>query len=127
MRILRVLGEEDFFRQRYRLPIERYGDTSSLKDLKARVGPFILRRLKSDKSIIADLPEKLELAEWVELSGEQAKLYRKTVDDTLEAIQRAPLGQRHGQVLGLLTKLKQICNHPALLLGEEEVATRNHK
>ena len=119
----RVLGEEDFFRQRYRLPIERYGDTSSLKDLKARVGPFILRRLKSDKSIIADLPEKLELAEWVELSGEQAKLYRKTVDDTLEAIQRAPLGQRHGQVLGLLTKLKQICNHPALLLGEEEVGT----
>ena len=117
----RVLGEEDFFRQRYRLPIERYGDTASLKDLKARVGPFILRRLKTDKSIIADLPEKLELAEWVELSGEQAKLYRKTVDDTLEAIQRAPLGQRHGQVLGLLTKLKQICNHPALLLGEEEV------
>ena len=51
-----MLGEEDFFRQRYRLPIERYGDTASLKDLKARVGPFILRRLKTDKSIIADLP-----------------------------------------------------------------------
>ncbi|MEB3176569.1 MAG: DEAD/DEAH box helicase, partial [Synechococcus sp.] len=117
----RVLGEEDFFRQRYRLPIERYGDTASLKDLKSRVGPFILRRLKTDKSIISDLPEKLELPEWVGLSSEQAKLYRKTVDATLEAIQRAPLGQRHGQVLGLLTKLKQICNHPALLLGEEEV------
>ena len=119
----KVLGEEDFFRQRYRLPIERYGDTASLKDLKARVGPFILRRLKSDKSIISDLPDKLELPEWVGLSSEQAKLYRKTVDATLEAIQRAPLGQRHGQVLGLLTKLKQICNHPALLLGEEEVGS----
>ena len=87
------------------------------------MGPFILRRLKSDKSIISDLPDKLELPEWVGLSSEQAKLYRKTVDATLEAIQRAPLGQRHGQVLGLLTKLKQICNHPALLLKEEEVGS----
>jgi superfamily II DNA or RNA helicase len=117
----RVLGEEDFFRQRYRLPIERYGDTASLRDLKARVGPFILRRLKTDKSIISDLPDKLELNEWVGLNSEQRKLYTKTVDDTLEAIQRAPLGQKHGQVLALLTKLKQICNHPALALKEEAV------
>ncbi|MCP9851206.1 DEAD/DEAH box helicase [Cyanobium sp. Morenito 9A2] len=114
----KVLGEEEFFRQRYRLPIERYGDMSSLKDLKARVGPFILRRLKTDRSIINDLPEKVELNEWVGLSPEQVKLYRKTVDETLDAIARAPLGQKHGQVLGLLTKLKQICNHPALALKE---------
>ncbi|CAK6688582.1 DEAD/DEAH box helicase [Synechococcus sp. CBW1002] len=116
-----VLGEEAFFRQRYRLPIERYGDMASLRDLKARVGPFILRRLKTDKSIISDLPEKVELNEWVGLSSEQAKLYRKTVDDSLEAIARAPLGQKHGQVLALLTRLKQICNHPALALKEEGV------
>ncbi|APD47891.1 DEAD/DEAH box helicase [Synechococcus sp. CS-602] len=113
-----VLGDEEFFRQRYRLPIERYGDTASLRDIKARVGPFVLRRLKTDKSIISDLPEKLELSEWVGLSSEQSKLYRKTVDETLDAIARAPLGQKHGQVLGLLTKLKQICNHPALALKE---------
>jgi SNF2 family DNA or RNA helicase len=117
----RVLGEEGFFRQRYRLPIERYGDMSSLRDLKARVGPFILRRLKTDRSIISDLPEKVELREWVGLSAEQTKLYRKTVDDSLEAIARAPLGQRHGQVLALLTRLKQICNHPALALKEGRV------
>ncbi len=117
----KVLGEEGFFRQRYRLPIERYGDMSSLKDLKARVGPFILRRLKTDKSIINDLPEKVELNEWVGLAPEQVKLYRKTVDETLDAIARAPLGQKHGQVLGLLTKLKQICNHPALALKETAV------
>jgi SNF2 family DNA or RNA helicase len=116
-----VLGEEGFFRQRYRLPIERYGDMASLRDLKARVGPFILRRLKTDRSIISDLPEKVELREWVGLSAEQVKLYRKTVDESLEAIARAPLGQRHGQVLALLTKLKQICNHPALALKEEGV------
>jgi SNF2 family DNA or RNA helicase len=117
----RVLGEEEFFRQRYRLPIERYGDTASLRDLKARVGPFILRRLKTDKSIISDLPEKVELNEWVGLSPEQVTLYRKTVDDSLDTIARAPLGQKHGQVLALLTKLKQICNHPALALKETGV------
>ncbi|MFN6355064.1 MAG: SNF2-related protein, partial [Cyanobacteriota bacterium] len=117
----RVLGDEAFFRQRYRLPIERYGDMSSLRDLKSRVGPFILRRLKTDKSIISDLPEKVELREWVGLAPEQLKLYRKTVDDSLEAIARASLGQRHGQVLALLTRLKQICNHPALALKEEAV------
>jgi SNF2 family DNA or RNA helicase len=117
----RVLGEEGFFRQRYRLPIERYGDMSSLRDLKARVGPFILRRLKTDRSIISDLPEKVELREWVGLSAEQTKLYRQTVDDSLDAIARAPLGQRHGQVLALLTRLKQICNHPALALKEGRV------
>ncbi|SBO43808.1 DEAD/DEAH box helicase [Cyanobium sp. NIES-981] len=114
----RVLGDEGFFHQRYRLPIERYGDMASLRDLKARVGPFLLRRLKTDKSIISDLPEKVELSEWVTLSPEQKKLYSRTVDDSLEAIARSPLGQKHGQVLALLTKLKQICNHPALALGE---------
>ena len=117
----KVLGDEAFFRQRYRLPIERYGDMSSLRDLKARVGPFILRRLKTDRSIISDLPEKVELREWVGLSPEQKQLYVKTVDESLEAIARAPLGQKHGQVLALLTKLKQICNHPALALKEEHV------
>jgi superfamily II DNA or RNA helicase len=114
----RVLGDEPFFRQRYRLPIERYGDMASLRDLKARVGPFILRRLKTDRSIISDLPEKLELNEWVGLSAEQRKLYNRTVEESLDAIARAPLGQKHGQVLALLTRLKQVCNHPALLLGE---------
>ncbi|NBO66792.1 MAG: DEAD/DEAH box helicase, partial [Acidobacteria bacterium] len=95
----RVLGDEAFFRQRYRLPIERYGDMSSLRDLKARVGPFILRRLKTDRSIISDLPEKLELREWVGLVPEQRKLYSRTVEESLDAISRAPLGQKHGQVL----------------------------
>jgi SNF2 family DNA or RNA helicase len=115
----KVLGDEPFFRQRYRLPIERYGDMASLRDLKGRVGPFILRRLKTDKSIISDLPEKVELSEWVGLSPEQRKLYNRTVEESLDAIARAPLGQKHGQVLALLTKLKQVCNHPALLLGEK--------
>ncbi|BEV35320.1 DEAD/DEAH box helicase [Synechococcus sp. M16CYN] len=118
----KVLGEEDFFHQRYRMPIERYGDMSSLRDLKARVGPFILRRLKTDKSIISDLPEKVELSEWVGLSKEQKSLYTKTVENALDAIAQAPRGQRHGQILALLTRLKQICNHPALALREGTIS-----
>ncbi|MEB3199196.1 MAG: DEAD/DEAH box helicase [Synechococcaceae cyanobacterium] len=119
----RVLGDEPFFRQRYRLPIERYGDMSSLRDLKARVGPFILRRLKTDRSIISDLPEKVELREWVGLVPEQRRLYTRTVEESLDAIARAPLGQKHGQVLALLTRLKQICNHPDLVNRPEELSS----
>ncbi len=117
----KVLGEENFFNQRYKLPIEHYGDISSLKDLKARVGPFILRRLKTDKSIISDLPNKIELNEWVSLSKEQESLYKKTVETNLKEIASSPLNQRHGKTLGLLTRLKQICNHPALNLKETEI------
>ncbi len=120
----KVLGDEDFFHQRYRLPIERYGDMSSLKDLKVRVSPFILRRLKTDKVIISDLPEKVELCEWVGLSNEQTSLYRKTVEKTLDVIAQSPIGQRHGKILGLLTKLKQICNHPALALKEKKCSEK---
>ncbi len=114
-----VLGEEDFFRQRYRLPIEQYGDNASFKDLKSRVNPFILRRLKTDKTIISDLPEKIELSEWVGLSKEQQSLYKKTVEESLDAIATKSSSQQQGQVLALLTRLKQICNHPALALKEK--------
>tara|TARA_Y100001968_G_scaffold198427_2_gene181990 strand:- start:3042 stop:6215 length:3174 start_codon:yes stop_codon:yes gene_type:complete len=116
-----VLGDEKFFRQRYRLPIEQYGDISSLKDLKARVSPFILRRLKTDKSVISDLPKKIELKEWITLNEEQKKLYQKTVDIAINEVSKMNPGHRHGKILGLLTRLKQICNHPALALKEEIV------
>ena len=117
----KILGDENFFRQRYRLPIEQYGDVSSLKDLKARVSPFILRRLKTDKTIISDLPQKIEIIEWVDLSAEQKHLYRKTIDKNLHEVSITPKGKRHGKILGMLTSLKQICNHPALLLKEKNI------
>tara|TARA_Y100001968_G_scaffold45599_1_gene35704 strand:+ start:83074 stop:86241 length:3168 start_codon:yes stop_codon:yes gene_type:complete len=118
-----VLGDKDFFRQRYQLPIEQFGDISSFKDLKARISPFMLRRLKTDKSVITDLPEKIELIEWVGLTDEQKTLYHKTIEKTLDAIATAPQGERHGKILGLLTRLKQICNHPGLALKEGYVET----
>jgi SNF2 family DNA or RNA helicase len=83
------------------------------------VQPFILRRLKTDKSIIQDLPEKQEMPVFCGLSEEQAQLYQQVVDATLAQIEAAEGIQRRGLILALLTKLKQICNHPGLFLKEE--------
>jgi SNF2 family DNA or RNA helicase len=114
------LGPKNFFQRRFATPIERYGDTSSLKTLKSLVQPFILRRLKSDRDIIQDLPEKQEMAVFCGLSAEQASLYQHTVEKSLQDIEAADGIQRKGIILALLTKLKQICNHPDLFLKEAE-------
>ncbi|MGA1133451.1 MAG: DEAD/DEAH box helicase [Prochlorotrichaceae cyanobacterium] len=113
------LGTKAFFQRRFMMPIERYGDRDSLQALRSLVQPFILRRLKTDRSIIQDLPEKQETTVFCGLSPEQAALYQKTVDDTLTAIDAAEGIEKHGLVLALLTKLKQICNHPSLYLKEK--------
>lgn len=112
------LGPRPFFQRRFAIPIERYGDTDSLKTLRALVQPFILRRLKTDREIIQDLPEKQEMTVFCGLSPEQATLYQQTVDQTLAAIETAEGIQRRGMILALLMRLKQICNHP--LLGQTD-------
>jgi SNF2 family DNA or RNA helicase len=112
------LGPKNFFQRRFATPIERYGDTASLQTLKSLVQPFILRRLKSDRDIIQDLPEKQEITVFCGLSSEQASLYQHVVDQSLAEIDAAEGIQRKGIILALLTKLKQICNHPAQFLKE---------
>jgi SNF2 family DNA or RNA helicase len=112
------LGPKNFFQRRFATPIERYGDVASLKTLKSLVQPFILRRLKTDRTIIQDLPEKQEMTVFCGLSAEQANLYQQTVDAALASIDDTSGVQRKGQILALLTRLKQICNHPALFLQE---------
>lgn len=86
--------------------------------LRRRVGPFLLRRLKTDRSIIADLPDKQEMRAWCTLTPEQASLYRAVVDEMAERLDGADRVRRRGVVLGALSKLKQICNHPAQFLGD---------
>ncbi|MGD1899246.1 MAG: DEAD/DEAH box helicase [Phormidesmis sp.] len=113
------LGPLNFFKRRFATPIEKYGDTDSLKTLRSLVQPFILRRLKTDRTIIQDLPEKQEMTVFCGLSSEQARLYQKLVDSTLGEIDEATGVQRRGMILGLLVKLKQICNHPAQYLKQE--------
>ncbi|EDX87895.1 SNF2 family N-terminal domain protein [Synechococcus sp. PCC 7335] len=115
------LGPLNFFKRRFATPIEKYGDTDSLKTLRSLVQPFILRRLKTDRSIIQDLPEKQEMTVFCGLSSEQARLYQKLVDSTLGEIDEATGLQRRGMILGLLVKLKQICNHPAQFLQQDSL------
>ncbi|NET59486.1 MAG: DEAD/DEAH box helicase [Symploca sp. SIO2E6] len=115
------LGERQFFQRRFALPIEKFGDTDSLRTLRSLVQPFILRRLKTDKSIIQDLPDKQEMTVFCGLSAEQATLYQKLVDESLEEIEDSEGIQRRGKVLTLLMQLKQICNHPAHYLKQKSL------
>lgn len=112
------LGQRQFFQRRFAIPIEKYGDAASLRTLRSLVQPFILRRLKSDRSIIQDLPEKQEMTEFCGLSPEQARLYEQLVETSLAEIDAADGIQRRGMILALLVKLKQLCNHPGQFLKE---------
>jgi non-specific serine/threonine protein kinase len=86
--------------------------------LRNLVGPYVLRRLKTDKSIIADLPEKTEMKAWCGLSKQQAVLYGRLVDQLGRDLDELDGIQRRGAVLACLMRLKQICNHPSQLLGD---------
>ena len=94
-------------------------DKQGYQKLKGIVSPFILRRVKTDKNVIADLPEKLEQTEYISLSKKQSVLYRKQVSE-LERIlsDEQSKMQRRGAVLAAILKLKQICNHPDQFLGQ---------
>ena len=87
--------------------------------LRAMISPFILRRMKSDKRIIADLPDKVEKNEYVNLTKKQIVLYRKQVDKLEQSLDNLTGMERRGLILSSITKLKQICNHPDQYLGQE--------
>ncbi|MBD2203598.1 helicase [Calothrix sp. FACHB-1219] len=119
------LGNKQFFQRRFAMPIEKYGDSASLNQLRSLVQPFILRRLKTDKDIIQDLPEKQEMTVFCGLSPEQATLYQKVVEESLSEIDTATGLQRRGMILALLIKLKQVCNHPAQYLKADSLDKYN--
>ncbi len=87
--------------------------------LRNMTAPFMLRRLKTDKSIISDLPDKVENVDYVTLSKKQTVLYRKYVKEFEKRLEEADGMERRGLVLAAITKLKQICNHPDEYLGQE--------
>jgi SNF2 family DNA or RNA helicase len=113
-----LLGSEKGFRERFAIPIERDGNDEAAAQLRRITGPFVLRRLKTDRSIIADLPDKLEMKEFCTLTREQASLYQAVVDDMLARIDEAEGMERRGLVLATMMKLKQVCNHPAHFLAD---------
>ena len=87
--------------------------------LKAMVTPFMLRRVKTDKKVIADLPEKLEKIDYVTMSKKQVVLYRKAVAELESMLAEVDGMKRRGLVLATIVKLKQICNHPDQYLGQQ--------
>jgi len=112
-----LLGGAQEFRSRFSLPIEKYNDANKSRQLRGLVQPFVLRRLKTDPQVIADLPEKVETKEFCYLTPEQASLYEQTVKGMLGQAESASGIQRRGLILAGLMRLKQICNHPAQYKG----------
>jgi hypothetical protein len=122
-----ILGSVSFFKHHFSKPIEVTGDEKKQEQLRNLTAPFILRRLKSDPAIIGDFPEKTETVITVDLTKEQAALYTAYVNDLTTQLEQAEGIGRRGLVLASLTKIKQICNHPAHFLGDGSPMLRgNH-
>ncbi|MDQ0988609.1 DEAD/DEAH box helicase [Streptomyces sp. V2I9] len=124
-----LLGRLGTFRTRYAAAIEGGDDPAAAERLAALVRPFLLRRRKSDPGIAPELPPKTETDRAVSLTAEQTGLYEAVVRETLAEIATADGFERRGLVMKLLTALKQICNHPAQYLKEEQprIADRSGK
>ncbi|MEM7799262.1 MAG: DEAD/DEAH box helicase [Chloroflexota bacterium] len=116
------LGSQKAFRKTFTLPIEKDGDAAAADQLRKLTRPFILRRVKTDPTVISDLPEKQEMKVYCTLSAEQATLYEAVVQASLQAVEEeSDEGiKRKGIVLSMLTQLKQICNHPVQYLHQSE-------
>lgn len=112
----KYLGTLSKFKDRFARPIEIDRNQDRLEEFRKVTAPFILRRLKSDKSIIKDLPDKIEKDQFCELTKEQAALYQNVVDSTMKTIEESEGIARRGLILKLITALKQICNHPKQFL-----------
>ncbi|MFI8535147.1 DEAD/DEAH box helicase [Streptomyces aquilus] len=117
-----LLGRLGTFRTRYAQAVEGGQDPAAAERLSRLVRPFLLRRRKSDPGIAPELPPKTETDRAVSLTAEQAGLYEAVVRETLAEISGADSMARRGLIVKLLTGLKQICNHPAQFLKEEQPA-----
>ncbi|RKY37570.1 MAG: helicase SNF2 [Candidatus Omnitrophota bacterium] len=106
------LGSLTYFNRQFTIPIQVYQNHQRIQTFRKITAPFILRRLKSDKNIVCDLPDKIENNEYCSLTKEQAAIYKNVVENTMEEISSSKGIERRGLVFKLLTALKQICNHP---------------
>ncbi len=122
------LGTQKEFKRTFHVPIQTGSDPDAAVRLKRLTSPFILRRLKTDKTIIADLPEKMEMKVFCNLTKEQVSLYEAVVKDSQKEIESNEGIKRGGVVLATLAKLKQVCNHPAQFLHDKSgIAGRSGK
>jgi SNF2 family DNA or RNA helicase len=122
------LGSEAEFKRNFFVPIQAHRDREASERLQKMTSPFILRRLKTDRSIISDLPEKNEMKVFCNLTAEQGKLYQEVVAEAERKIKDSEGIERRGVILATLSKLKQVCNHPAHFLGDDsELGKRSGK
>lgn len=121
-----MLGSLKEFNTQFGRPIQVEGSREAAERFKAITAPFMLRRLKSDKSIISDLPDKIERDEYASLTSDQSALYQQTLNEAMREIEgvegkdHASLFKREGLVLQMIMALKQICNHPAQFLKTKQ-------
>lgn len=106
------LGSLAGFKRDFATPIEKYRDPAKAESLRRVIAPFLLRRMKTDKTIIQDLPEKIITDDYCNLTREQAALYESEVKNALRIIQDSEGIARRGLIFQMITRLKQICNHP---------------
>ena len=123
-----LLGSQAEFKRNYFQPIQADRDGAAAARLQKATGPFILRRLKTDRTVIDDLPEKNETKQYCNLTREQATLYQAVLREAETRLESAEGMKRRGSILDTLTKLKQACNHPRQLLGDNSaIAGRSGK
>ena len=117
------------FKENFATPIQLYNDADCASRFRKVTAPFMMRRMKTDKSIIADLPDKIELDDYASLKSEQAALYEKTLEAAMSEIEgisttdHESLFKRQGLILQMILALKQICNHPAQFLKNGDCRT----
>lgn len=120
------LGTIKSFKEQFANPIQMQGDRKTAERFRRVTAPFMMRRLKTDKTIISDLPDKIEENEWTTLTSEQAAIYQQTLELAMAEIESSDgdtpsaLFKRQGLILQMMLALKQICNHPALYLKNKD-------
>jgi superfamily II DNA or RNA helicase len=119
-----LLGKRAVFREKFFRPIQSGTDPGARSRLRRVTSPFLLRRLKTDRQIIADLPEKIESKVICTLTREQARLYEEVLEHFRRDVAESEGIARRGLILAVLTRLKQVCNHPAHYLGERPALAR---
>ena len=125
------LGSLGQFQKKFVIPIEKDEKKEKVQQLQSLIRPFLLRRTKKDEEVALNLPDKLEQKEYCPLTPEQASLYEQLIHDTFGEIEKLSGFERKGLILQMLSRLKQLCNHPALYLKEKsagrELLDRSNK
>jgi SNF2 family DNA or RNA helicase len=123
-----LLGSHKDFQLRYFKPIQNQQSQRATAQLRGLTAPFVLRRLKTDRTILTDLPEKMELKTYCKLTREQARLYEDVKNGFFVDVEGRSEMERRGLILATISRLKQVCNHPVQLLKDgSELSGRSGK